>query len=499
MKNLLLFSLLILATRAYGQSMTSLNVSESEEYKDDVPSFNVIAIYTSEGGDTVVARNAKKDFLIDIFDSKLDKTFSKVIESNKREHAVGDLFVNNQLKLFTVDAPHKDLRMLYCHTLDLDTKAYTKTLIFETEVEKKQNLFGSRKNHKTSFALSPDGTYFAIATDNIRKNKNSYTIRVYDSETEKLIYQKVYQEDKERNFEHNDLHIDNDATVYSLGKMFFNGTYDKKLNGDANYQFVLNEITKEKNTTLAIDLEQDHVQSLSISQNNGQLHLMGFYSELNVNRIKGGCDFLIDTSNFKVQSKISTVLPKQVYEDLYGYRTADRKDKKKKELRNFYADYTLTDSAGGTFLIAEEFYITQTYVTNGVAGGGTWQITYHYDDILILKFDPSGELAWGRSIFKRDGNPSYNAFLKDDQLHIILNSGKNLTEKSDGRTKVSQGWFESSSLYDIEYTLAGEVSYNKIQDNRGNEFYLPFYGTYELNKFIMMSAGRKKKTFRVLE
>jgi hypothetical protein len=95
--------------------------------------------------------------------------------------------VNNQLKLFTVDAPHKDLRMLYCHTLDLDTKAYTKTLIFETEVEKKQNLFGSRKNHKTSFALSPDGTYFAIATDNIRKNKNSYTIRVYDSETEKLI------------------------------------------------------------------------------------------------------------------------------------------------------------------------------------------------------------------------------------------------------------------------------------------------------------------------
>jgi hypothetical protein len=62
MKNLLLFSLLILATRAYGQSMTSLNVSESEEYKDDVPSFNVIAIYTSEGGDTVVARNAKKDF-----------------------------------------------------------------------------------------------------------------------------------------------------------------------------------------------------------------------------------------------------------------------------------------------------------------------------------------------------------------------------------------------------------------------------------------------------
>jgi hypothetical protein len=131
--------------------------------------------------------------------------------------------------------------------------------------------------------------------------------------------------------------------------------------------------------------------------------------------------------------------------------------------------------------------------------GGYWHTIYHYDDILILKFSPNGELAWGRSIFKRANTPSYNAFLKDDQLHVILNSGKNLTEKDDGRVKISKGFLESTSLYDIEYTAAGEVSYNKIQDNRSNKYYLPSYGTFENNKFIMMCFGSIDKSFMILE
>ncbi len=499
MKKLLLLCLLIISNISLAQSTTNLRVSQSEEYKDKVKSIDVIAIYTSEAGETVIARNGKKDFLLDIFDTNLNKTFSKVIESNKNEKHVGDLFYNNQFKLFTVYAPKKDERILYCHTLDLTSKSYKKTIIFETTVENKQSLFGSRRNHNTSFALSPNGNYYAIATDNIRKNKNSYTLRVFDSETGNLIYTKTYQESQKRTFEHNDLYIDDDTNVYSLGKLFLNSkSSNKKLNGDAHYQFVLNKITKDGVTELLLDLNDEHIQSLSISQTNNQLNLLGFYSELYVGRIKGGCNFVIDTDNFSVKTKKTLSLPKQVYEDLYGYRTAERKNKKKKELRNFEIDYVLTDSKGGTFLIAEEFYITQQYVQTGTTGG-YYTTVYHYDDILILKFSPNGDLDWGRSVFKRSKEPSYNAFIKDDQLHIILNSGKNLNEKNDGRTKVSKSFFESSSLYDFEYAANGDVSYNKIQDNRGNEFYLPYYGTYDTNKFIMMSSGKRKKVFMILE
>ena len=497
MKKLILFCFLI-TNISLAQKTTQLKVTESTEYKDKVKSIDVLAIHTTASGETGIVRNGKRNLLFDVFDTSLNKTFSKIAEISKREKYVGDLFYNNQLKLFTVYAPKKDQRILYCHTLDITTKTYTKTTIFETTVEKKQSLFGSRKKHNTSFTLSPDGLYFAIATDNVRKNKNSYTIRVFDVKTESLVYKKAYQEDEKRRFEHNDLYIYNKTDVYSLGKLFLNSKRKKKLNSDANYQFVINKITKDKNTELLLDLKDEHIQSLSISKNNNELHLLGFYSELNVGRIKGGCDFVIDTNNFSIKTKKAKALPKQVYEDLYGYRTAKRKNKKKKELRNFYIDYTLTDNNGGTFLIAEEFYMISHYIQNGT-GGGYWTTEYHYDDILILKFNANGDLAWGRSIFKRANAPSYNAFVKEGNLHVILNSGKNLTEKKDGRTKVSKGWFESSSLYDFEYAKNGEVSYNKIQDNKKNQFYLPYYGTYQLNKFIMMSKGRRKKTFMTLE
>ena len=137
-------------------------------------------------------------------------------------------------------------------------------------------------------------------------------------------------------------------------------------------------------------------------------------------------------------------------------------------------------------------------MTYGMGGGGM-TITPHYDDIIILKYDNTGELLWGRSIFKSETFASYNAFLKDDTLHVLLNTGKSLTEKEDGRTKASKGFLESTALYDFEYSADGEVDYNKIQDNKGNTKYFPANGTYENGTFLMMSGGERKRQFMILK
>ena len=113
MKKLLILCLIIISNSALSQSKTTLTVSQSAEYKDTVKSIDVKAIYTSESGETAIVRSGKKDFLFDIFDSNLNKLFSKVVKSTKKEKHVGDLFYNNQLKLFTVYAPKKDERILY--------------------------------------------------------------------------------------------------------------------------------------------------------------------------------------------------------------------------------------------------------------------------------------------------------------------------------------------------------------------------------------------------
>ena len=106
----------------------------------------------------------------------------------------------------------------------------------------------------------------------------------------------------------------------------------------------------------------------------------------------------------------------------------------------------------------------------------------------------------GEEVFlKKDTKPSYNAFLKNSKLHIILNSGKNLKELDDGRTKTSKGYFETSALYDFVYTNEGELSIQKIQNNKNRTYYLPRYGNYTSGKFIMISDSRRKRKFMTLE
>lgn len=144
------------------------------------------------------------------------------------------------------------------------------------------------------------------------------------------------------------------------------------------------------------------------------------------------------------------------------------------------------------------FFVTTVYINNGM-NGGYWQTAFHYNNVLVLKLNKQNELEWARSIFKRANTPSYNAFFKNEELHVILNSGKNLTEKNDGRVKVSKGLLESTSLYDIVFKDNGDVEYNKIQDNKGNTFYTPYYGVFNSERFITISGRGGKKQFLILE
>lgn len=145
MKKLFIICVLTISNYVLAQSATNLKVSESAEYKDKVKSDEVIAIYTSDSGKTAIVRSSKRNFLFDIFDVKLKKTDSKDVKIDRKEKHVGDLFYNNQLKLFTVYAPKKDERILYCHTLNLDSKAYSKTVVFKTNVEKKTKFIWLKK------------------------------------------------------------------------------------------------------------------------------------------------------------------------------------------------------------------------------------------------------------------------------------------------------------------------------------------------------------------
>jgi hypothetical protein len=188
-------------------------------------------------------------------------------------------------------------------------------------------------------------------------------------------------------------------------------------------------------------------------------------------------------------------LPEKIFTDMFGSNKAEKMNKK--ELSNFDINHILKDSQNNIFLLAEEFYVTSTAGMGPYnMGGGT---NNHYDDIIIVKFNPNGKLDWGSNILKSDFKPSYNAFLKNDELHVILNTGSDLNQLDDGRTKIRKGFFESSALYDFSYTIDGNESIQKIQDNKGKAYYLPNFGYYSSGKFIMLSDSENARKFMSLE
>ncbi|MFD2827916.1 hypothetical protein ACFSYG_15655 [Leeuwenhoekiella polynyae] len=495
MKKFFCYLFLGLSFTSFAQSESSLSVVETTPFRDKSHSDKVIAIKTTKEDITGLVRQGKRDLSFDIYDAQHQNVFSEVVKIHKKEKYIGDVFYENELKIITVLKVNRNDREVYCHNFNLKTKTLDKQLLFKSSVDRKQELFYVSNKRQTSVAISPNGKYIAIATDDYNKNTNSYTIRQFDTETLALNFKRSYQNDNDRYFEPNDIFVDNEAAVYVVGKFFKEGRAQKRKK-EANYEFILNKITSQESQKLVIALEDEFVQSLNISNKEDQLFLIGFYSERRARRIKGSCNFTINKSSFDLVSKSKDPLPVVVYEDLFGDDKG--KDKSEKELSNFTIDHFLNDANGNIYILAEEFYISSNYVSTGMAGG-MMVTTPHYDNIIILKYDSDGKLLWGRSIFKRSTIPSYNAFVKDDKLHVLLNSGKNLSEKDDGRTKASKGWFESSSLYDFEYDTEGNVSYNKIQDNKGSTKYYPHNGTYENNTFLMMGGALNQRQFMILK
>ena len=488
------FILVLFPLSTFAQSTSNLSITKTQDYRDDtVKRHEIKAIYAANSGELGIIRESSFRLYYEVFDETYQKVFEQSIKKEKKENFVGFVSHGNQIKVLTVQSPKNKERVVYCYTFDIAARKYQKRKLFQTEVEKNQPIFSGASKRQTSFQISPNGQYFTIATDDIKKNLNSYDLRLYDSQSLELIYHKNYNSHEEKFYEPNDVYVTNEKEIYVVGKQFLKGRAQKK-EGKSNYNFILNKITDTNVDTKAIEIENKHIQSLKIN-NKETLQLIGFFSEKNVSRLKGVCNFIVDKNSLEIKDQKLIDLPQSVFEDLYGYRKANKK--KNKELANFFIDYIIEDNLGNTFILAEEFYVTTTYTYNQF-GGMTTQ-TFHYEDILALKLNSEGNLEWGRSIFKRSTKPSYNVFYKDETLHVFLNSGKELLEKEDGRTKVSVGLLESTALYDIEFTSNGEVSYNKLQNNKGNAKYWPRFGIETKGKFVLESHGKLAKHFMILE
>ncbi|WP_431128993.1 hypothetical protein [Flagellimonas flava] len=489
---LVFLNLSLLAT----SQSTYFNITETPGYQDTNKASAVKAVHTTSDGEIAIASVGKKKLMFDVYDDKANRVFNQFTLLEKKESVVDHIAHDNLLKVFTIYKPTKTEREIRCRILDVENKTLEQVELFKAVVEKKQALFSGQNKRQTHFAVSPNGNYFAIATDNVKKTANSYNVRVYDSHNMELVYTKAFFENPEKFFKSFDMTLSDEGSVFTVGKEYKDGRAERQ-GENPNYDIVLHKISEENSISSRIGLDSNqHIDDLKIVNKTSHLDLYGFYSETRAGRITGLSKITVDKENIdKADIKLSK-LPESVLTDLYSAKRAEVK--KDKDLAQYLLDYVIEDDEGNTTLLAEQFYVTQTYVSNGQYGGYMMTVL-HYDNILVLRLDNNGDVQWGRSIFKVASAPSYNAFMVKDKLHVMFNTGKVKT-KTDGRVKAKTGIFQKTALYDYVYSIDGEVVQEKIRDNSGiNDIYHPYNGSYQDEKFIMLNASNENKKVMLLE
>lgn len=493
MKKIIFWTFLLSSiTILFSQTKSALQTFESREYPNKIKDDSIQSVHTFKNGNIGILRIRKKEVLIDIFNDILEKKESISIEKNKKETYVGDFLNGDDLFIFTELYPKRNLRTINCYKFNIVSKNKEKKEISKSKIDLKLTLFSNKK--ETSLSASPNSNYFSIISYIIHAGEIYFDINVFDSNNFKLLYNKNFKRPEHQKYSISEILMDEEKRVFILGRSFYNKSSPELISLKKSH-YIIDKTSSLAYENLKIETSEKHVKSLKPFFLNGDYNIYGFYSEKKFGKIKGVCTFSINKKSLKMNNHFFDVLPPKIYDDLLG----QRKREKNKELKNFYLNYILKDNENSVYLLAEEFYTTNnTYAT----GAGTVTTSQqHYDDIIILKINKNQQIEWGKAILKKDNKTSYNAFIdKENTLHILLNSGKNLTSKKDGRLIVTQGLFESSSLYDISFNSNdGNTNYYKIQNNRNKTYYLPNHGKYENNKFVIPSKSKGKSKLMLLK
>lgn len=467
------------------QTDRSLTIKTGPEYNYKLKSDHVLSLHTLSSGHTGSVRENKKHYLLDIFDQNLNPLFSQTIQKEKKERFIGELFDDKTIKFFTELTNKKMEPTIFCHVFDLSKKTYKKVVLLEKKEVLATKPFSKQIGKSINFTSSENGKYFAMSINTEKVNK----VYVYNCMTLALVFEKEYGNDTNRYLEPNDIFIDNTAVVYALGKEFGESLKDRNCNQSENYIYHLYKITKDDLKFLKINSEGKSIKSLAIHTNNKQLQLTGLYAEKFSKNIAGGCTITVDQNLFKITETKVQEFKNPVTQSVLLQK--NKRENDTKDPSSYIINTILKDNHGNTYLLAEEFFLSRYYISNSSLGGYC-QTFPNYNDIFVLKFTVSGELLWGRSILKKSDSNSYNAFLKGNDLHVILKTDELLEEKKGALKKADKKMFEGSTLCDFSYSPTGELLQFAISNKSDDHQFIPNHGTFENNTFTVISSGSRK-------
>lgn len=205
-----------------------------------------------------------------------------------------------------------------------------------------------------------------------------------------------------------DYAVDNDGEAYILTTVFNDNTTRTTKKGskdDPNYHIELFTISPKAKK---IKISEPRLQDKFISgvwlyeTVDNKMVIAGFYNNTASNGDAEGVFSAKIHKDGSTYDEQTFAIPIEILNQYESKRTRKRNNKKedddKAEFQNLVLRKLQFMEDGSIVLIGEQYYMVQHTSTSN--GRTSTYYTYHYNDMLITKIDPDGQLAWMRKLPK---------------------------------------------------------------------------------------------------
>lgn len=453
-----------------------VNYNLGENYSDRYKYSTVLSIDSSTEGETVLVRTyyggfplRPKGYFIEIYDAELNLK-ADFNYKHSGNHMVDGFVKNGQLYLLELSYDVDGAAYNYVvHQTPLSKFYFTrrnlltipsKEVINPLAVNKYNRKFGNGFSTATHF--NDQRNAFAITVHYRKGREEKYRVFLYGTDLNKRLEYDFTPVIEEKNYAFENIEVSEDLkSLYLMGKAYF-----KKRRTNANerrFQYELVKISGSGHTIQEFDDAGRFPESLKPILVNNKLKVIGFYADRKDNRYNGLVHFNLDKNSLDIQSKKYNPFSDQFMLDKFG-REVDA------EIKNLIFKSVHLTPAGNILFSAEEYFVTKG---EDISSGAT-QVTerYHYNDIVLAKLNPLGEMEWARNINKAEvtqgdaSYASYSAFGHDEDMYFFINSGENPQKISKERILFKQGFSRNPNMFVIKVDPSGNLSYKKLVDDK---------------------------------
>ncbi len=376
-------------------------------------------------GHMVALKKQKKALMIQTYDLNrlTQKTVNAMALPKNAVYESNILFGNKLYVMYSVYNRSNESEQLYAREVNTATGRWTgapKRLIATRGKVTGANIqtamgFSRKVVDKFDFYHSADSTKLVVQyrrAPEVRNDAKSFDLigmYVFDTDFNEIWGDEVKMPYTEKKMDIMDFSVNSEGTAYILAKVYSDNTTKNKKSRDSedpNYHIEL--IVKDADSrTLAqseIHLENMFIRGVWLYESpTHEMILAGFYNKQDRANADGVFYAKLDADGELDQIE-TFAIPDEILNQNEHKKTVKKNDKRAdKGVNNAFANLRLRkiifDADGSVTIVGEQYYVVAHTHTD--ANGNTYtSYTYYYNDLLVTRINPEGEMEWMRKLAK---------------------------------------------------------------------------------------------------